>query len=292
MNYSPLRYPGGKTKMLPIIKSMIEKSNHSGTYVEPFAGGAGVALGLLFDGRVDSIVINDFDKSIYSIWRAILTESEKLIQLIKNTPISIDEWRRQKSIYLNKNKKYSLELGFAALYLNRTNRSGILKAGPIGGFNQNGNYLIDARFKKKELIRKIEKIASYRNKIKLYNYEISTFIKNIIPKYENSVIYFDPPYFKNGKDLYKNFFTQKDHKRLCKQIRSLSNDWIVSYDNEDYIKSLYSDYESKEYKIHHSAANNGTGIEVMFVSDNKLWLSDKELKTIKTSINFIGDTNE
>lgn len=292
MNYSPLRYPGGKTKMLPIIKSMIEKSNHSGTYVEPFAGGAGVALGLLFDGCVDSIVINDFDKSIYSIWRAILTESEKLIQLIKNTPISIDEWRRQKSIYLNKNKKYSLELGFAALYLNRTNRSGILKAGPIGGFNQNGSYLIDARFKKNELIRKIEKIASYRNKIKLYNYEISTFIKNIIPKYENSVIYFDPPYFKKGKDLYKNFFTKKDHERLCKQIRSLSNDWIVSYDNEDYIKSLYSDYESKEYKIHHSAANNGTWVEVMFVSDNKLWLSDKELKTIKTSINFIGDTNE
>lgn len=292
MNYSPLRYPGGKTKMLPIIKSMIEKSNHSRIYVEPFAGGAGVALGLLFDGCVDGIVINDFDKSIYSIWRAILTESEKLIQLIKNTPISIDEWRRQKSIYLNENKKYSLELGFAALYLNRTNRSGILKAGPIGGFNQNGNYLIDARFKKKELIRKIEKIASYRNKIKLYNYEISTFIKNIIPKYENSVIYFDPPYFKNGKDLYKNFFTQKDHERLCKQIRSLSNDWIVSYDNEDYIKSLYRDYESKKYKIHHSAANNGTGIEVMFVSDSKLWLNDDEMKTIKTSINFIGDIND
>jgi len=292
MNYSPLRYPGGKTKMLPIIKSMIEKSNHSRIYVEPFAGGAGVALGLLFDGCVNGIIINDFDKSIYSIWRAILTESERLIQLIKNTPISIDEWRRQKSIYLNENKKYSLELGFAALYLNRTNRSGILKAGPIGGFNQNGNYLIDARFKKKELIRKIEKIASYKNKIKLYNYEISTFIKNIIPKYENSVIYFDPPYFKNGKDLYKNFFTQKDHERLCKQIRSLSNDWIVSYDNEDYIKSLYRDYESKEYKIHHSAANNGTGIEVMFVSDSKLWLNDDEMKTIKTSINFIGDTND
>ncbi|HCG58080.1 MAG TPA: DNA methyltransferase [Clostridiales bacterium] len=292
MNYSPLRYPGGKTKMLPIIKLMINKTKHHATYIEPFAGGAGVALGLLFDGCVEKIVINDFDKSIYSIWRAILTENERLIQLIRNTPISIDEWHKQKLIYLNQNKKYSLELGFAALYLNRTNRSGILKAGPIGGFNQNGKYLIDVRFKKEELIKRIEKIALYRNKIKLYNCEINTFIKKIIPKYKNSVIYFDPPYFKKGKDLYKNFFTKKDHERLCKQIRSLSNDWIVSYDNEDYIKSLYSDYESKEYKIHHSAANNGTGVEVMFVSDSGLWLNDNELKTIKTSINFIGDTNE
>ena len=292
MNYSPLRYPGGKTKILPIIKSMIKKSRHSGTYVEPFAGGAGVALGLLFDGCVDNIIINDFDKSIYSIWRAILTDSDKLIQLIKQTPISIDEWHKQKSIYINQNKKYSLELGFSALYLNRTNRSGILNAGPIGGLNQNGKYLIDARFNKEELIRRIEKIASYKNKIKLYNYEINSFIKNVVPKYKNSFIYFDPPYFKKGKDLYKNFFTQRDHERLSMQIKGLSNDWIVSYDNESYIKSLYNDYESKEYKIHHSAANNGTGIEVMFVSDNKLWLSQSELKTIKTSINFIGDTNE
>lgn len=292
MNYSPLRYPGGKAKMLPIIKSMVGNLEHATTYIEPFAGGAGVALGLLFDGYVEKIVINDFDKSIYSIWRAILTETDNLIELIKSTPITINEWRKQKEIYNNSNRKYSLELGFAALYLNRTNRSGILKAGPIGGFSQNGKYLIDARFKKEDLIAKIKKIASYKKKIKLYNCEISTFIKKIIPKYDNSFIYFDPPYFKKGKDLYKNFFTIKDHKRLSKQIKDLSNDWIVSYDNEDYIKSLYSDYELRKYKIHHSAANNGAGIEVMFVSDNKLWLSDKELKTIKTSINFIGDTNE
>ena len=182
MNYSPLRYPGGKTKMLPIIKLMINKSNHNATYVEPFAGGAGVALGLLFKGCVNDIVINDFDKSIYSIWRAILTESDKLIYLIKHTPISIEEWYKQRSIYKNQNKRYSLELGFAALYLNRTNRSGILNAGPIGGLNQNGKYLIDARFNKEELIKKIKRIVSYKNKIKLYNCEISTFLKNIMPK--------------------------------------------------------------------------------------------------------------
>lgn len=292
MNYSPLRYPGGKTKMLPIIKLMINKSNHNATYVEPFAGGAGVALGLLFKGCVNNIVINDFDKSIYSIWRAILTESDKLIYLIKHTPISIEEWYKQRSIYKNQNKRYSLELGFATLYLNRTNRSGILNAGPIGGLNQNGKYLIDARFNKEELIKKIKRIVSYKNKIKLYNCEISTFLKNIMPKYENSVIYFDPPYLKKGKDLYKNFFTKNDHEKLSKQIKLLPNDWIISYDNEDYIKSLYSDYESREYEIYHSASNNGIGLEVMFVSDKRLWLSDDELKTIKTSINFIGATNE
>lgn len=292
MNYSPLRYPGGKAKMLPIVKAMIEKTEQSVTYIEPFAGGAGVALGLLFDGCIEKIVINDFDKAIYSVWRAILTETNGLIELIRKTPLTIDEWQRQKEIYITKNKKYSLELGFATLYLNRTNRSGILKAGPIGGFSQNGKYLLDARFKKDELIKRIEKIAANKRKIKLYNFEINAFIKNVITKYKNGFIYFDPPYLKKGKDLYKNFFTKKDHERLSEQIKDINNYWIVSYDNEDYIKNLYKEYEFKEYKINHSAANNGTGIEVMFVSDNNLWLNKDELKRIKTSIKFIGDANE
>ena len=149
MNYSPLRYPGGKNKISPFVKLIIDKSGLTNiTYVEPFAGGAGVALSLLFSGTVNHIVINDYDKCIYSVWRAILNDTNEFIKLIKDTDVTIEEWRRQKDIYLTQNNKYSLELAFATFFLNRTNRSGILKAGPIGGFNQNGNYLIDARFDK------------------------------------------------------------------------------------------------------------------------------------------------
>ena len=145
---SPLRYPGGKSRLAPLVKYIIEHKTVANvtTYIEPFAGGAGVALDLLLGGTVDKIIINDYDKAIYSFWRAVITEPNRFIQTIVQTPVTIEEWRRQKEIYSIDNKKYSFELGFAAFFLNRTNRSGILTAGPIGGYNQTGNYQIDVRF--------------------------------------------------------------------------------------------------------------------------------------------------
>ena len=186
MNYSPLRYPGGKSKIAPLIQLIIKKTCGTGiTYVEPFAGGAGVALSLLIEGTVNQIVINDYDKAIYSFWRALKESPQELIRLIEHTPITIDEWKHQKDIYSTQNKKYSIELGFSAFYLNRTNRSGILSAGPIGGYNQTGNYNIDARFNRDALIGRIQEIARYRSQIVVYNKEIRSFIKCAIPKYQD-----------------------------------------------------------------------------------------------------------
>ena len=136
-NPSPLRYPGGKHRLAGFIQLAIQNLNMPDcTYVEPFAGGAGVALSLLLDGTVNRIVINDYDKAIYSFWRAVRQEPTSLIDLIQNTPVTIDEWHRQKEIYLT-STAYSLDLAFATLFLNRTNRSGILNAGPIGGYAHN-----------------------------------------------------------------------------------------------------------------------------------------------------------
>ena len=158
MNYSPLRYPGGKSKLAPLINLIIKNTgNICNTYIEPFAGGAGVALTLLLRNKVKQIVINDYDKAIYSFWKSLKDETNELINLIKKTSLSIDEWKRQRNIYLNENKKHSLQLGFAAFYLNRTNRSGILTGGVIGGHKQKGKYLIDARYNKNDLILRIEK---------------------------------------------------------------------------------------------------------------------------------------
>lgn len=196
VNYSPLRYPGGKSRLAPFISLLIQKSKiETPIYVEPFAGGAGVALSLLLNSAVDEIVINDYDKAIYSVWRALLTETDSFIKLIEDTPLSVDEWRARKRIYDEQGDKYSLELGFAAFYLNRTNHSGILSnAGPIGGFDQTGNYLIDARFNRPELVRRVCEIAKYKSKIHLYNKDIRTFLEKYLPKYqERAFIYFDPP---------------------------------------------------------------------------------------------------
>ncbi len=216
-NYSPLRYPGGKSVLYPIISSTIKlnKMNHC-IYVEPFAGGASIAWSLLVDSVVDNVVINDADKAVYSFWRAIMESTQWFIEKIKATPITLEEWRKQRDI-LRGAKKYSKELGFAMFFLNRTNRSGILDAGSIGGYSQSGEYKIDCRFNKDVLIEKILKIAQYRSKVKVYNQNIFVFLRRFLPQKcgnRDLFIYFDPPYYEKGQRLYMNRFSGKDHERL------------------------------------------------------------------------------
>ena len=287
MNYSPLRYPGGKNKISPFVKLIIDKSGLTNiTYVEPFAGGAGVALSLLFSGTVNHIVINDYDKCIYSVWRAILNDTNEFIKLIKDTDVTIEEWHRQKDIYLTQNNKYSLELAFATFFLNRTNRSGILKARPIGGFNQNGNYLIDARFNKENLIQRIFDIADKKNQISLFNKDIRSFFKSYLPKYENVFLYLDPPYYKKGQELYKNFFTDKDHQEIAECVKQLTCNWIITYDNTAEITKLYEEQQCGFFDLSYSLANNLRASELIVLSNDTLWPTEAELAENDININL------
>ena len=288
MNHSPLRYPGGKNKIAPFISLLIKKSQiQNPIYVEPFAGGAGVALSLLYNEQVDEIVINDYDKAIYSIWKAILTNTNEFINFIETVPLNITEWYKQKDIYINNSKKYSLELAFAAFYLNRTNRSGILKAGPIGGYEQQGNYLIDARFNRENLAERIRKISKYKSQIHLYNKDVRSFVDNYLGQYEErAFVYFDPPYFNKGKELYKNYFTYKDHYEIAQLIAELDCKWIVTYDNVKEIVDLYDQHVCRYFDLNYSVANKGKKSEVMFLSDEAMYPTDEELSTHKISINI------
>lgn len=291
MNYSPLRYPGGKSRLAPFIALLIEKSNvKNPIYVEPFAGGAGVALNLLLDSKVKEIVINDYDKAIYSVWRAILNETDSFVQLIETTPLTVEEWRKQKKVYTDNCNKYSLELGFAAFYLNRTNRSGILSnAGPIGGYEQDGNYLIDARFNREELKKRVLAIARKKSSIHLYNKDIRKFIMNFFPIYqERAFVYFDPPYFNKGEALYKNFFSADDHQEIHDLIRNIDCPWIVTYDDVQEIRDMYAECSCRRYDLVYSVANNGTNSELMFLSNASMWPSDNELKKQKIRVNLRG----
>ena len=198
MYYSPLRYPGGKGKLASFMEYMIDQLGHQGgTYIEPFAGGAGIAMELLLRNVVSRIVINDYDKAVWSFWKAILTETDRFVEEIRTVPLTVDEWQKQHKILVTQNDKYSFELGFAAFYLNRTNRSGIIKGGVIGGQEQAKDWKMDVRFKREELVTRIQRIAARKKDIKLYNKDVNSFIKNYVPLYEeNALIYFDPPYFR------------------------------------------------------------------------------------------------
>lgn len=271
-HYSPLRYPGGKNKLAAFIAKICLDNNINGHYVEPYAGGASVALFLLIEGFVNQVTINDKDRSIYAFWYAVLNHTDELCKLIIDTDITVDNWYIQRDIQKNqKNSASLLILGFSTLFMNRVNRSGIINAGIIGGLNQNGNYKIDCRFNKNDLIKRIKLIASYRNNIYLYNEDAISLIDKIesYPQRENTIFYFDPPYYLKASSLYLNHYKDEDHVAVSQRIQNIKNiKWIVSYDNVPQIQQLYVDYSKKEYSFSHTAYKSRVGQEVLFFSKN------------------------
>ena len=288
MYYSPLRYPGGKGKLAPFMEYMVKKLNiQGGTYVEPFAGGAGIALDLLFNELVDHIVINDYDKAVAAFWKAVLTENHKFVNAVYTVPLDIAEWERQRNI-LRTTKKYSFDLGFAAFYLNRTNRSGIINGGPIGGLLQDGDWNLDARFNRKALADRIEKIGKRKADISVYNKDVNSLISNYVPKYgDKTLIYFDPPYFEKGKQLYMNYFSEKDHKRIEGLIReNVKCSWLITYDDAPEIVNIYDKYTIKRYDLNYSVAKKRIASELMIFPENSFLPTNEELEREKICINL------
>lgn len=276
MFYSPLRYPGGKNKLAKFIAKICADNQINGHYIEPYAGGASVALYLLLENKVAEITINDFDRSIYAFWHSVLKNTKTLCEMIENTEINIENWQRAKSIQKNKQKAKLLDLGFSTLFLNRTNVSGILNGGLIGGKNQTGKYKMDCRFNKTELIKRIKTIAKQKKRVHLYNLDAVELIKKIQKESQQSktktILYFDPPYYLKGQSLYINYYKHEDHQEVSKAIQDIKNvHWIVSYDNTAAIKLIYKWVKPKkqiEYSLLHSALSAREGKEILFFSKN------------------------
>ncbi|PPT86000.1 DNA methyltransferase [Xanthomonas arboricola pv. zantedeschiae] len=266
---SPLRYPGGKTQLSGfVIELMRANSLFCGTYVEPFAGGAGIAWKLLLEDYASEVVINDIDPSVYSFWACVLRHTDDLCERIERTEITIEEWRRQRELQ-NSSRPRILDLGFSTLFLNRTNRSGILKAGVIGGLSQDGNYRLDCRFNKKDLIQKIRRIAMYRDQVKLYREDALDFLKKL-PKRtpETSLINIDPPYYKKGPELYCSFYTHDDHVRLARGVRRLRRPWMLTYDDAPQIVELYDGLPLFRKQLNYSAQTKRVGVELLVLDEN------------------------
>lgn len=275
--YSPLRYPGGKNCIFPFISRLFYENQLIGAgYAEPYVGGAGLALRLLFEGYVDHIYINDIDRSIYAFWTAIIDRPDEFCSWIEDVDVSVINWRKYKEIYKEiykeaENVNY-FELAKSTFFLNRTNVSGVIKGGVIGGLEQKGKYKIDARFNKKNLIDRIRKIKSVNGRISVSNIDGIKFIKKIDKRKEEIFIYLDPPYYQKGADLYMNFYSKKDHKRLSIKVHQLHKKWIVSYDNHEYILNLYAEKRKLMYKLFQSASNR-VGDEIIIFSE-KIKFSD------------------
>ena len=270
---SPLRYPGGKGKLYSQFKQIICNNNLLDlAYTEPFAGGYGIGIKLLINNDISHAIINDFDYHIYAIWKCIFDYTEQFIALIDNTEINLQAWEKQKKVYNDYQNHSLLEVGFSAFFLNRTNYSGVLKGGPIGGIKQTGKYKIDCRFNKARLIKAIQNISVFRNKVEIYNMEVNEFIDTVILNRQNELfVNFDPPYVTKGEILYKNYFNENDHKKLAKKITTtLQNvQWIMTYDDCEIIKQLYKDYNPQKFYLQYYAGTKRIGNELLITNLHK-----------------------
>ncbi len=262
---SPLRYPGGKWRITQFFESVIALNELEGTeYVEPYAGGASLALSLLLAGRVSTIHLNDLDPAIYSFWHSVLHRTKALLRLIAETPLTVAEWRRQKETYSSGADADTLALGFATFYLNRTNHSGVMSGGIIGGTSQDGEWRIDARFNRRDLQERIERVASFKSSIHIYNEDAVEFTR-ARPYSPNALIYMDPPYYRPGKRaLYLNTYDSLAHAKVCGSVKRLKGPWIVSYDDVPEVRALYSGVKSRRIGLLHNARSPRLANEVMF----------------------------
>ena len=267
---TPLRYPGGKQKLAPFILELLMINNLSGGhYVEPYAGGAGIAIELLLNNSVSQVHLNDSCEAVYSFWYAILNDTENFCRRISRASLTVTEWRRQKDILSRPQDSDRLDLGFSMFYLNRCNRSGILSGGLIGGLNQTGEWKMDARFNRKELMSRIEAIALRKKAIRLYQMDAEQFIIRRLPTIpRKALVYCDPPYFHKADRLYLNHYQPADHIRIAKIIqKSIKQPWLVSYDDAREVARCYSQRRTLSFNLQYNAGPVYRGSEMFFFSD-------------------------
>lgn len=264
---SPFRYPGGKGKLSKFLALFIVTNNLEGCkLIEPFCGGAGGTLPLLLSGLVDKLVLNDVNPAIAAFWLSLKNEPDRLIKMIEEEPVCIESWQHWRNIYYTDEDTSPLEKGFAAFFLNRTNRSGMLHAGPIGGKDQSGSYEIGCRFTRKTLIKRVERIADFAKKITVSNKDAGASLSRLS---DSDFIYADPPYVKEGKNIYSTFcFNEKQHIDFSKKLKRSRAHWLLSYDDHPLIHSLYSTSGINIVELSYAINRARVGRELLIASSN------------------------
>lgn len=282
---TPLRYPGGKSRLLGYFKLLMEVNNLTEShYAEPFVGGAGLAIALLRHGYARFIHINDLDPSIYAFWRAVIEDTDELCKRIEAAKLTLSEWDRQKKIFSQGVENELIDLAFATFYLNRTNRSGIIRGGAIGGRQQDGKWKIDARFNKESLVSRIRQISLYRTRINLHNLSAESFIDTIIPDIpDKKITYFDPPYYARAHRLYMSDLVHEDHVRIARKIQGAQTPWVLTYDCHEAIEREYANRRLRSFDLRYTANQARIeGKEVMIFSD------DLVLPEVETPVGIVG----
>ena len=220
---------------------------------------------------VNKIVLLERDPLIYSFWKAVVESPDELCREIDRLDISLETWHRLAPLReVQSPLEYPpLVLGVAGLFFNRTNYSGILKANPIGGLQQNSRYTIDCRFPKERVKSHIMFIAQRREQITVKWGDAVRFLKEHQTTMENQrcFAYIDPPYYEKGKSLYRYYYLDDDHRALANLLKISSFPWLASYDDHPFIIDLYlgqaHSYWMQRLYLDYTAQNRKRGSELL-----------------------------
>lgn len=272
---TPLRYPGGKSQLRPFVRRLLASSSTEfEEYVEPFCGGAGIAMDLLLAESIERIWLNDFDPGIFSFWSAVINETERLIEWIKQVPLTIREWDAQREVVTTADQTsgYRFDLGAAYFYMSRTNRSGVIRGGVIGGREQRGKYKMDCRFNKQNLVSLIHQIGCQGERVRVTNLNGADLLSGVAPlstSPQSSLVYADPPYVRKAEGLYMNFFQPEDHETLRNVLAdSIFPYWFATYDNDPLIQELYAASNPEHIEVSYSASHKRRESELLIMSSH------------------------
>ncbi len=268
---TPLRYPSGKTWLLDYVKEFIKFHKlEPKAIVEPYAGSASVSIGLLQGGLVNEAYISEKDPLIVAFWNAVLYQNEELVEFIKSLEVSLETWYSlKKYLHFDSDHKYNtVELAGAFLFFNRTNFSGIIKGGPLGGKQQQSSYKFDCRFNREKIIEKIQGLHDLKGRLHVAEVDGIKFMQRMTSgTNENLLFYVDPPYYGAGRELYRYYFIDEDHQKLSAFLKRLEHPWLLSYDDADFIRNLYTDSKTFPVYTDYQSGNLRRNVRELLISN-------------------------
>ena len=254
---NPLRYPGSKASFASSVGAFVTACGYTGfEIVEPFAGSASVSIDLVSSGVCSKAILIERDPLLYAFWSAVFFDTRRLCNRINKLSIDLGTWHDLRPLLaINSPDEYELiDLAVAGLFFNRTNFSGVLHAGPIGGQQQKSVYKVNCRFNKDDLIARIRAIAKLQNRVEVIFSDALGFLETQKEAVnQNRFYYVDPPYFVQGEKLYRYSFELSQHKQLAKVLSELKAPWLLSYDRHPVIEMLYERYASSGFKFKYSS---------------------------------------
>jgi DNA adenine methylase len=262
--YSPFRYPGGKTWLYPFAKKWL-LSYPNRTLIEPFAGGGYVSLTAAIEKLAEQITMVELDKNVAAVWETIFSDKH---EWLCNQIDSLDLTHENVDAIIEKTDNSVYDRGFATLLTNRIVRGGILAPGSGRiKYGENGKG-IKSRWYPETLVKRIEKIAKSRDRVQFIHGDGFEIIENNTDD-RNALLFVDPPYPKAGRRLYSHY--KIDDEGLFELLDKVSGNFLLTYDNSELIQDLVNQFNFESEKILMSTTHHRKKYELL-ISKDLSWL--------------------